>query len=115
MEKATIKAILAKPNLALGQDIINRVYDFLEKHIGIASENIQEDVFAALAIVGEVGDLRPVNSGAMVHCGIALEVVLRHLGGLSKESLLEVVTRQCMKWRGAPAGVAAKKDSGKPA
>jgi hypothetical protein len=29
MEKATIKAILAKPNLALGQDIVNRVYDFL--------------------------------------------------------------------------------------
>lgn len=103
MEKATIKAILAKPNLALGQDIIDKVYEFLEKYIGITSENMDYDVFAALAIVGEMGDLRPVNSRGMVHCGIALEGVLRHLGGLSRESLLERVVRQCMKWREAPA------------
>ena len=69
------------------------------------------EVFAALAIVGEVAEVKSVDSLAPVGCGIPIEKVLRHCGGLSKESLLEVITRQCMKWREAPMALKAKIDN----
>ena len=67
-------------------------------------------MFAALAIVGEIAKVNPVLSRGPVSCGIPLEMVLRHSVGLSKESLLEVVTRQCMKWREAPIELKTKID-----
>lgn len=59
--------------------------------------------------------MKSVNSGALVRCGIFLETVLRHMPGLSKESVLEVATRQCIKWREAPKWLSKKIDDVKMA
>lgn len=94
--------------MALSPDIITKIFHFLKDHIGLTSENGHYEVFAALAIVGEIAKVDPVLSRGPVSCGIPLEMVLRHSVGLSKESLLEVVTRQCMKWREAPIELKTK-------
>jgi hypothetical protein len=58
--------------MALSPDIISRVVRFLNEEIGVTSENMNYEVFAALGIVGEVAELKTVDSSRPVSCGIPL-------------------------------------------
>ena len=52
MDLNSVRSILLYANLALSPQTITRVFEFLGEHIGITSENLNFEVFAALAIVG---------------------------------------------------------------
>lgn len=54
MDFDSLRKILARANLGLSPDMVGKVWDFLENHIGRTSEDMQEDAFAALGIVSEV-------------------------------------------------------------
>ena len=52
MNLSSVGSILSMANLALSPHIVSKVFDFLREHIGNTSENMNFEVFAALAIVG---------------------------------------------------------------
>lgn len=47
-----LRKVLAKANLGLSPQMVKKVWDFLENIIGKTSENMEEEAYAALGIVG---------------------------------------------------------------
>jgi hypothetical protein len=100
MNRNEITHILRTSNLGIDTATLEQTLGFITDHVGRLDPLIERyQIMAAAAIVGETIVLDDITNTRRAKSGITLELVMRHLGALSKEQYLEVLSRQVERWR----------------
>lgn len=109
METDEIINQIRASDLGIDNATLEQTLNFLTNHVGTFTHHLKQyEIMAATAIVGETIVLDDITNTRRAKSGITLERVMRHLGTLSKEEYLEVLSRQVERWREAPLWLKAK-------
>jgi hypothetical protein len=111
MNHSQMADIIRSSGMGVDNYTLDATLSFLDTHVGtLPLPTVHYELLAATAIMGETIVLDDISNTRRARSGITIEHVMRHAGRLSKEQLLEVVTRQVAKWREAPLWLKAKTD-----
>lgn len=100
---------LRSSDLNLDNATLQHTLHFLTHHVGPLDPHLHHyQLMAATAIAGETVVLDDITLTRRARSGITLELVMRHLGPLSKEEYLSVLAKQVERWREAPLWLKAK-------
>jgi hypothetical protein len=109
MDRIAISNFILNSGMGIDSITLNETINFLETHVGHFTQGLEEyEMLSATAIVGETIFLDDITNTKIAKTGITLEHVMRHIGKLSKEEYLDVLTRQVAKWREAPLWLKTK-------
>lgn len=112
MDQKEIIHLLRTSDLGIDNTTLEQTIAFLNEHVGTLDPvEPKYQIMAAAAIVGETIVLDDVTNTRRAKSGITLERVMRHIGALSKEQYLVVLSKQVEKWRNAPLWLKAKSEN----
>jgi hypothetical protein len=95
MERNEIINFIRDSGIGIDSNTLSQTVQFICSNVGNLTPDLEYyEILSATAIVGETVVLEDISYTKRAKSGITLEHVMRHIGKLSKEQYLDVLTRQ---------------------